>query len=344
MVRRLLVLLLTVVLLLGLISCTSAPEGTADVDVQEANWIIGTATTGGTYYPIGVGLASLWTEKLKDEGIRVSAISSAGSGENIAMMRDHEIELSILQGLFGRSVYKGIEIYEGQPPFEELRSMCMLWPNVEHFVMLKKSAPTGNVLDIVGSRFVIGRPGSGTEQSGLQLLKGVGIDPEDVDFEYVGYFEAIDLMRDGRVDGANVCGGAPVGGVTEAYASIGGDKLTLLEWTDQQVAETNEKSAYPGFRYVLPAGTYPGQTELINTIAQPNWLGVHSNCPEEIVYKLTKTIYDNLEYLYDVHDIAKAMTLETALDGLPVPLHPGAYKYFLEEGFDIPDDLVPPGL
>jgi len=99
--------------------------------------IIATATTGGTYYPIGVGMASLWSIRLADKhGIQVQAITSAGSGENINMLKGKEVELVILQGLFGKMAWNGIGMYKGKPD-KELRTITMLWPNVEHFVIVK---------------------------------------------------------------------------------------------------------------------------------------------------------------------------------------------------------------
>lgn len=103
------------------------------------NWLLSTATTGGSYYPVGVGLGTLWTDKLRGEGIRIAATSSAGSGENIEMMRGFEAELAILQGLFGRSVYEGVGMYEGRA-YRDLRAMTMLYPNTEHFVLVDRKS------------------------------------------------------------------------------------------------------------------------------------------------------------------------------------------------------------
>lgn len=313
-------------------------EVPADVDA-DVNWIITTATTGGTYYPVGVGLGTLWTTFLRDEGIRVSAVSSAGSGENIAMLKEGEAELAILQGLFGRSAYRGTGIYEGEEPFEELRSISMLWPNTEHFTMRTDSVTTGTATDIEGTIFVVGRPGSGTEQSTLQIMEGLGLTVDDIQAEYVGYFEAVDLMRDRRADGAALVAGQPVAAVTEAFVSF---DTTVLEFTDEQLEAIIENTDYPGYRMVVEAETYPGQEEDINTIAQPNWLGTHAMHDEDVIYALTKQIYEELEYLHGVHDITNFMSLDSAMDGLPVPLHAGAYRYYDEQGLDIPDDLIPP--
>jgi len=309
---------------------------------EKTSLVIATATTGGTYYPIGVGMASLWSIKLANkENIFVSAITSAGSGENINMMKGKEVDLAILQGLFGKMAAKGLGIYEGKP-YSDLRTISMLWPNVEHFVITKDKVKTGTASDIKGLRFSIGRAGSGTERSGLEIMKGLGLTRDDVKAEYLDYFGSSSAMKDGKIDGANLCAGPPVAAVTDVMAAPGMEAV-VLEFTDEQLDAINEKSNYPGFRYIVPAKTYPGQDKEIRTIAQPNFLGVRSDLPEDVIYLLTKTLLENPEYLRNVHKMGAFITLENALSGLPAPLHPGAYKYYVEKGLKIPASLMPPG-
>ncbi len=303
--------------------------------------VIATATTGGTYYPIGVGMASLWSIRLaKDHKIMVQAITSAGSGENVNMLKGKEVDLAILQGLFGKMAWNAIGIYKGKP-YKELRTITMLWPNVEHFVIFKDKVKTGTITDIKGLRFSIGRAGSGTERSGLTIMEGLGMSRNDVKGEYLGYFESAKAMKDGRIEGANLVAGPPVAAVTDVFATPG-MKAVILEFTDDQVKQINEKTAYPGFRYVIPANTYPGQTKPIPSIAQPNFLGVRMDVDKEAIYLLTKTLFDNPDYLKQVHKMGAFITLDNALSGLPAPLHPGAYKYYQEKGLKIPKNLVPP--
>lgn len=308
---------------------------------KKISLVIATATTGGTYYPIGVGMASLWSIRLADKyGVMVGAITSAGSGENINMLKGKEVDLAILQGLFGKMAWNGIGIYKGKP-YKELRTITMLWPNVEHFVILKDKVKTGTITDIKGLRFSIGRAGSGTERSGLTIMEGLGMKREDVKGEYLGYFESATAMKDGRIEGANLVAGPPVAAVMDIFASPGMNAV-ILEFTDEQLKEINEKTAYPGFRYIIPANTYPGQTKAVPSIAQPNFLGVRSDVDTEAVYLLTKTLFENSDYMRQVHKMATFITLENALSGLPAPLHPGTYKYYTEVGLKIPETLVPP--
>jgi uncharacterized protein len=305
------------------------------------SYTIATASTGGTFYPVGVGLAALWSERLHDKNVRVSAISSAGSAENIAMLRFQEVELGIIGAYFGRIAYHGIEEYEGAPPLRELRSLMSLWPNVEQWVMRADRVESKTVADLIGKRVNVGRPGSGAELYSLHTLRGLGIE-DQVRLEYVGFFEAIDLMRDRRIDGANFGGGPPIAAVTEAYTTMGAGGVAMLEITDEQLQRLIDYSPMPIYRYVLQANTYPGQTEPVRTAAQVTFLALHADLEDEVVYAMTKAVYESLDDLAGVHAIMAAIRLETALDGLPVPLHAGAYDYYLERGLDIPEELIPP--
>ena len=303
---------------------------------------IATATTGETYYPMGVGMASLWTIRLRNKhGIKFDAITSAGSGENINMIKGKDVDLAILQGLFGKMAWNSIGIYKGKP-YKELRTISMLWPNVEHMVLVKDKAETGTFRDIKGLRFSIGRAGSGAERSGLTIMEGLGMARDDVKGKYLGHFESATAMKDKRIDGANLVGFPPVAVVTDIFTTPG-MKVVVLEFTDEQLEQINEKTAYPGFRYIIPANTYPGQTKPVSTIAQPSFLGVRADVDKGVIYLLTETLFKNPDYLKAVHKMGAFITLENALNGLPAPLHPGALKYYKEKGLKIPETLIPPG-
>ncbi len=304
-------------------------------------YVIATATTGGTYYPVGVALATLTSIKLRKKGITANAISSAGSGENVDMLKNKEVDFAILQGLFGAMAYNGKMKYEGKP-MKDMRSVTMLWQNVEHFVILSKYKKTGTITDLknFGKGFSIGKRGSGTEGSGRVILSAFGIEP-DKDFrtEYLGYTPSAQAMMDNRIAGANIPAGPPVSAITQLFATLGADKITVLEFTDQQLEQV--RKVFPIWtRYIIKAGVYPGQKQDIHTIAQPNFLAVRPDVPAEDVYLILKTIYDNLPFLHNIHKATMAMKLEKAIDGLVVPLHPGAVKFYKEKGLKIPANLI----
>jgi len=309
---------------------------------KEKKYIIATASTGGTYYPVGVGIATIASLKLaKKYKMTFSAITSAGSAENVDMIDKGEVDFAILQGLFGSMAWQGKGKYEGKPR-KNLRSVSMLWQNVEQFVVYNEIAKTGNIMDMknmYGKKFSIGKRNSGTRVSGETILGALGIDYNKMDLQFLGYGPSATALQDRKILGMNIPAGIPTSAVTNAYATIGADKIKHLEFSDEDLQKIQK--SYPVWtRYVIPKNTYPGQKEDIKTIAQPNLLVVTKDTPEETVYLLTKTMYENLPFLNTVHKATKAMSLEKAIEGLPMPLHPGAAKYYKEQGIKIPDRLI----
>lgn len=170
-------------------------------------------------------------------------------------------------------------------------------------------------------------------------MDALGIEYAKMNIQYLGYTPSSTALQDRKIKGMNTPAGAPVSAVTNAFATIGGDKIRVLDFSDADIKKIEE--AYPVWtRFVVPAGTYPGQKADINTIAQPNLLVVNENTPEDVVYMLTKTMYENLPFLNSVHQATKAMSLQKAIDGLPMPLHKGALKYYQEQGINIPARLI----
>jgi len=311
--------------------------------IEPKNFLLATASTGGTYYPVGVAISTLTKVKLQPKmKIGMSAINSAGSGENIKLLRENEVQFAILQGLYGYYAWNGKGPLAQDGPQKELRAVTMLWQNVEQFTVLADKAKTGTIADIgdlKGERLALGKKNSGTIGSNKTLLSNLGIDAEkEFDLIYVGYGPSADALQNGQIVAMSTPAGVPAGAVTRAMAAMG-DKVKILNFTDEQM-----KKADGGLnlwtRYVIPAGTYPSQKADINTIAQPNFLAVRADIDEEAVYLITKTIYENLPFLNAIHKATKAIKPEKALAGLPVPLHPGAAKYFKEIGLTIPENLM----
>jgi len=308
-----------------------------------ANYILATASTGGTYYPVGVAISTLTKVRLEPStGIGMNAISSAGSGENVRLLREGEAQFGILQGLFGYYAATGTGPVEADGPQEDLRSVTLLWPNVEHFVVASDVAETGtfaDFVDLTGERVALGARNSGTIGSNDAILSNFDVDVyEDFTLVEGGYGPAAEALQNGQVEGISTPAGDPVGAISQLMASAG-DSVTLLEFTDEELAQADGDRGL-WFRYVIPAGTYPGQEADWNTIAQPNFLATHADIPEEHVYEITKTIYENLPFLQAIHPATGTMSLEVAISGLPLPLHPGAARYYSEQGIDIPDRLI----
>lgn len=309
---------------------------------EGANYILATASTGGTYYPVGVALSTLVKVKLEpSQKIGMSAISSAGSGENVRLIREGEAQFGIMQGLFGYYAATGTGPLEESGKQENLRSVTMLWQNVEHFVVAADAAPTGTIEDLValkGEAMALGRQNSGTIGSNATILSSFGVDIEsDYELVFGGYGPSAEALQNGQVKGIGTPAGVPVGAISQLMAAAG-DSVKLLNFTPEQAAQAD------GGRelwtpYTIAAGTYPGQGEDVQTIAQPNFLATSADLPEEHVYQITKTIYENLPFLNAIHPATNAMAIESAIAGLPLPLHPGAQRYYEEVGIEIPDRL-----
>ncbi len=306
-------------------------------------YILTTATTGGTYYPVGVALATITKSELhRTKGISLSAISSAGSMENVKLLRDNQAQFAMLQGIFAAWAWNGDGPFRNRQTF--LRSVGALWPNAEHFVLKKELARSGSIRDLDaldGHRFVLGARNSGAEKSGDHILDSLGIDYENkFSLAYMGYGATANAIQDGTIVGMNIPAGPPVSGITRAFAMVG-DEIVLLEFSDADLAAVNRK--YPLWsRYVIAAGTYPNQADDIRSIAHPNVLAVRADVPEEAVYQITKSIWENLAALQEIHKATREMSLTSALLGLGAPLHPGAARYYRERALEIPQQLTPP--
>lgn len=307
-------------------------------------YLLTTANTGGTYYPVGVALATVTKTRLEPEaGVSLTAISSAGSRENIQLLRRDEAQFAMLQGIHAVWAAAGEGPYVPDGPSTDLRSVCTLWPNIEHFILRRRFAETGTLSDVgrlTGRGFAIGKRNSGAEVSGLALMETIGVDLSPVRLTYQGYGPAADALINGTVDGVNIPAGLPVSSVTRAFAGRGRD-LTLLSVSDEELARIEAR--YSVWRpFVVPAGTYPNLDRDVRSLAQPNVLAVRADIPDEDVYRITKTLYANLPLLASIHKATSAMALDNALEGLPLPLHPGAQRHFEEAGLTIPEALQAP--
>lgn len=338
MTKRTLIKAMSAALVMGTAVGTAGLAQAAD----DRSYVLATASTGGTFYPVGVALATLTKVKLEPTmGMSISAINSAGSGENIKLLRENEAQLAILQGLYGAWAWDGTGRMEKEGAQKNLRSISMLWQNVEQFVVRTEYAKSGSITDmnnLAGEKFSIGTKNSGTEGSGLTILGNMNVPADSLDMAYMGYSASADALQNGTIDGMNIPSGVPTSAITRAYAALG-DDITILEFTDEQIKQANGNFQL-WTRFEIPANTYPGQTKAIKTIAQPNFLAVRDDLSEEDVYQLTKTIYENLPFLNGIHKATKAMSLQKAIDGLPVPLHPGAARYYKEAGLTIPAHLI----
>ena len=307
----------------------------------DKNYVLNTASTGGTYHPVGTAIATLTKVKLlPKQKFSLTAVNSAGSGANVQALGAKTADFAILQGLYGSYAATGTgPISE---PQKNLRSVTMLWQNVEQFLVANERVKSGTVSDLMGLKGQaagMGKQNSGTLGSNKVLLSGLGLDINgDFDLVYAGYGPTADALANEQIVAAGIPSGPPTGAITKLMAANTGE-FTILDVTSTE-AKKMDGGRLLWTPYVIKAGTYPGQDKDINTIAQPNFLGVNASVDENHVYLLTKTMYENLPFLQAIHPATKVMALENAMAGLPVPLHPGAAKYYKEMGMTIPSHLV----
>ena len=171
------------------------------------------------------------------------------------------------------------------------------------------------------------------------MFDALGIDYEqDLSIAYLGYGPSADALQDGNIVGLNAPGGPPMAAITRAHALLG-DDLTILDVTQEELDKINWEYPIWNF-YDMEPGTYPNQNENVRTAASANVLVARDDVPDEIVYQLTKLLWEILAVLKEIHGATRSMNLESALQGVPVPLHKGALQYYQEQGMTIPEHLL----
>ena len=320
-------LVVLVALSMAVVGCGggSGDKKAAPAKIQNIN--IATATTGGVYYPLGNAMAQLFNQKIT--GIKASAGATAGTPQNVLLMQKKEAEVAFAQNGVAYYAYNGMEMFKDKPT-KFLRGITNLYPNVMHIVVAA-SSNIKSIQDFEGKKFVPGAIGSATEINSKEILGLYGLDYKDkknVKGEYLGYSEAAEALKDGRVDGILIAGGLPTSAVLDAASSL---KIRILSLEPDMIAKLKQTMPWY-YEITIPKGTYIGQTEDVHTVAVANLLICREDLSNDLVYNMTKTLHDNQKDLVAAHSAAKDMKLQDALKGMTVPLHPGAEKYYKEKG------------
>lgn len=312
----------------GCSSSTGGSNATTGKSVKGELVNIATATTGGVYYPLGNAMAKLWTDKLAVKG---SAQTTAGTAQNINLMEKKEAEIAFAQnGVVTQAM-------NGEGPFKDhaqkdLRSITYLYPNIMHFIVRKDSG-INSIKDLAGKKIVPGSVGSATEINTQEIISAYGLDykgKKNLKADFVGYNEAADLMKNKQTDMAMIAGSTPTSSILDMASSF---DMKILSIEPDMIKKITEK--YPWyFEVVIPKGSYKGQDEDVHTVAVANILICRKDLSDELVYQLTKSMYENTDTLVAAHDAAKYIKIDHALDGLTAPLHPGAEKFYKEKGLD----------
>ncbi len=299
---------------------------------QAQDLSIATGGTGGVYFPYGGGVAELISRYV--DGASATAEVTGASVENMALISRFDSALALALADTVYAAYQGTDPFAGRPL--PVRALMSIYPNAVQIVTLADSGIT-RIEDLRGQRVSVGAPGSGTEVSTQTLLAANGITYDEFSPQRLNFNETADALRDGDI----AAGFWSVGPPTSSIMNLATTRnIAIVALTEEQIANATE--AEPTFApYTLRAGIYEGIAEPVLTISTPNVLVVHEEMDEELAYQITRIIYDHVGELIAIHPAANDTTVEFAMDATPIPLHPGALRYFEEIGVDIPDRLRP---
>ncbi len=287
---------------------------------------IATGGTAGTYFPLGGAFAKIFNDNV--DGVTANAQSTGASVENIGLVGKSEAELAFVQNDITYYAYNGTEIFEGKDKITNVRGMAMLYPELVQIVALKDSG-INSVEDLKGKKVAIGAPGSGTEANARQILAAHGVSYDDLGkADFLSFGEAADQLKNKQLDAAFVTAGLPTSAITEISQTT---DIVIVSISSQKIAELI--NLYPFYTEVtIPAGTYKEQNEPVTTAAVMAMLVVNKDVKDDLVYELTKSIFENRQVIIDTHSRGNDITLDTALQGMPIEVHPGAQKYYDEKG------------
>jgi len=305
-------------------AATPAPAPAADTsDALKGQYItILTGGSSGVYFPLGGTMAKVFQEKL---GATATSQSTAASAENAKKLNQKKAEVGFLMADTAGDAYEGVDSFAESGAQENLRSIAALYPNYLQMVTTKDTG-IKTIEELKGKKLAVGAPGSGTEISARRVLDAYGMNYDDVEEDFLSFAEGVEGMKNGTVDAVVISSGLPNAGVLELATT---KEVVLLEISEDKVKKMAEK--YPSFFATpVPKGTYDGQEEDVTTVGVNNVLLTHKDVPEETVYLMTKTFFENLQAFKDTHNAAKDISIDKAKQGLPAPLHPGAEKYYNE--------------
>lgn len=280
---------------------------------------IATGGTAGTYYPIGGAMADILNKEIP--GMNASAQSTGATVANINMLKDGSVDLAIVQNDIAYYAANGLEMFEDKK-FDGLRGIMSLYPETCQIITLEKTG-IRSIPDLKGKKVAVGAAGSGAEANARQILAAYGLTYNDISPQYLSFGEASSALRDGNVDAAFLTAGFPTAAVQDIASQ---EKVRLLPIGTEQANALIAK--YPFYtKTVIPKGTYQGVEEDIPAIAVRSMLVTTDKMDETMGYDITKALFDNLDKLRAAHAAAKAISKETAKEGMSIPLNAGAEKY-----------------
>lgn len=282
-----------------------------------------TGGTSGVYYPLGAGLANIYGEKI--DGVRTQVQSTKASVENLNLLQDGRGELGFALGDSVAMAWEGNADAGFPQKLDKLRGIAAIYPNYIQIVANSDSGIT-EFGDLAGKSLSVGAPASGTELNARAIFGAMDMTYEDLGkIEYLPFAESVELIKNRQLDGTLQSAGLGVASIRDLASSVPINVVAIP-------AEVAEKLGAPYVATTIPAGTYDGQAADVPTVAVSNFLVTHDEVSDELAYQMTKQLFENLETLVAAHQAAAQIDMAKAMDGMPIPLHPGAERYYREMG------------
>ena len=282
-----------------------------------------TGGTSGVYYPLGVALSTIFAGAIPDAKTQVQ--STKASVENLNLLQQGKGEIAFALGDSVKLGWEGNTEVGFPGKLDKLRAVAAIYPNYVQVVASKDSGIT-TLADLKGKSLSVGAPKSGTELNARAIFAAAGLTYDDLGrAEYLPFGESVELMKNRQLDATLQSAGLGVASIRDLAASI---PITVVAVPADVVARIGA----PYQAAVIPAGTYEGQTADVPTAGIGNILVTRSDLDEETVYQMTKALFEHLDDMVAAHAAAKAISIDKATQGLPIPLHPGAERYYKEKG------------
>jgi len=310
---------------LGLIIGLTAAVATTAVSAQSQQFVnILTGGQSGVYYPLGVALSQIYAKAIPN--VRSTAQVTKASAENLNLLQAGRGELALALGDSVSNAWQGNAEAGFKTKLDKLRGLSATYNN---YIQIVANADSGikTLADLKGKRISVGAAKSGTELNARAILKAAGLTYADLGkVEYLPFGESVELMKNRQLDATLQSAGLGVASIRDLATAI---KIVVVAVPADVVAKVGDAAYQPA---IIPANTYTGQTADVATAAIPNFLVTHAGVSDDLAYQMAKTMYENIDTLYAAHNAAKAIQRDNAVKGMPVPLHPGAAKYYKEVG------------
>ena len=312
--KKTVVVLALCVAMIGLASAAMAGE---------VKLILATGGTAGTYYPYGGAMSKIWNSKIP--GMNVTAQATGASVENVRLMNKDEVELALVQSDTIDFAFNAKETFKEK--LTKMAVVAVLYPELIHIVV-RGELDINSFSGLRGKKVGVGAPGSGTEANFRQLMDVHRMGKDDVSTQYLSFAESADQFKDRRIDAFMVTGGVPTSAIMDVATQR---EIKILPIEDTMLSILTAK--YPFLSSaVIPANAYKGVTKDVKTAAVNAVLIAHPKLSTDVVYSLTKALFENQAELAAAHAKGKVLSLQGAATGVSIPFHPGAAKYYKEKG------------